>query len=160
VRRQQQGKQHRYRERADVVESKHLRDQILERHFALQDAHDQRNLQSDQDADQQHQAVEREAEGPRVEGEQQEQQPGREAAEQADQQFDLDEAHQQIAADIFRQPGADAHREQVDADHGGELHHRVAQQVARQRAGDQLVSQAAGRDDENGDQQGRCISVR
>jgi hypothetical protein len=101
VRRQQQGKQHRYRQRADVVEAEHLRHQILERHIALEDAHDQRDFQADEDADQQHQPVEREAEGPGMEREQQEQQARREAAEQADQQLDLDEAHQQVAATYF-----------------------------------------------------------
>jgi hypothetical protein len=74
VRRQQQREQHRHRQRADVVEAEHLRHEVLERHLALEDAHDQRNLQPDQDADQQHQAVEREAEGPGVQREQQEQQ--------------------------------------------------------------------------------------
>jgi hypothetical protein len=136
VRRQQQREQHRHRQRADVIDAEHLRHQILERHFALEDAHDQRNFQPDEDADQQHQAVQREAEGPGVQGKQQEQQPGREAAEQADQQFDLDEAQQQpghgCGADMLRQPGADAHGEQVGADHGGELGHRIAQQVAGQ----------------------------
>jgi hypothetical protein len=153
VRRQQQREQQRHGQRADVVDAEHLRHEVLEGHFALEDAHDQRNLQPDQYPDQQHQAVEREAEGSGVQREQQEQQSGGKAAEQTHQQFDLDEAHQQVADDVLRQPGADAHGKQVGADHGGELRHRIAQQVARQRAGDQLVGQPAGGDDENGDEQ-------
>jgi hypothetical protein len=151
--RQQQREQHRDRQGTDVVEGEHLGDQVLELHLALEDAHDQRDLQPDQDADQQHQAVEREAEGPGMQGEQEEQQPRRDAAEQADQQLDLDEAQQQVSRHVLRQPGTDAHGEQVGADHRRELGHRVAEQVAGQRAGDEFVGQPAGGDDEDRGQQ-------
>jgi hypothetical protein len=48
---------------------------------------------------------------------------------------------------------AHAHRKQVAADDGGELQHRVAQQIAGQRAGDQLIRQPAGGDHEDGQDQ-------
>ena len=71
----------------------------------------------------------------------------------ADQQLDAHEVRDQLALEVARQPGADAHREQVGADDGGELQDRVAQQVAGERAGDELVDQPAGRDDEDRGQQ-------
>ena len=55
----------------------------------------------------------------------------------------------QLPLDEARQPRADAHREQVGADDGAELQHRVAEQVAGQRAGGQFVEQPAGGDDEH-----------
>ncbi len=58
VRHQQQRKRQRHRQRAQIVKGQHLRDQIFERHIALQNAHHQRNLQPDQRAHQQHHAVE------------------------------------------------------------------------------------------------------
>jgi hypothetical protein len=83
-----------------------------------------------------------------------EQRRRRQPAEDADQQLDLHEARDQIALDVARQPRADAHRKEIGADHGRELHHRIAEQIARQRAGDQLVGEPAGGDDENREQQG------
>ena len=55
--------------------------------------------------------------------------------------------------DEARQRAADAHGEQVAADDGGELEDAVAEQIAGQRAGDQLVDQPAGGDQEDGDEE-------
>ena len=78
--------------------------------------------------------------------------PARHAID-AHQQLHLQEDADELALHEARQPGAQAHGEQVDADDGGELQHRVAEQVAGQRAGGQLVDQAAGRDDEDAGEQ-------
>ena len=48
-----------------------------------------------------------------------------------------------LPRDEPRQKAADPHREQVGADDGRELEDAVANQVARHRAGDQLVDQPA-----------------
>ena len=84
---------------------------------------------------------------------QREQRRRHQPADQADQQLDAQEVRDQLALEKARQPRADAHREQVGADDGGELQDRVAQQVARQRAGRELVDQPAGGDDEDRGQQ-------
>jgi hypothetical protein len=48
---------------------------------------------------------------------------------------------------------AHAHRKQIATDDGGELQHRVAQQIAGQRTGDQLIGQPAGGHHEDGQDQ-------
>ena len=57
---------------------------------------------------------------------------------------------QQVLFDVSREPRADAHGEEIDADDGGELRDGIAEQIAGERAGDQLVDQPAGRDREDG----------
>ena len=52
-----------------------------------------------------------------------------------------------------REITADAHREQVAADDRGELQDAVAEQIARERAGDQLIDQPASGDQKDGDEQ-------
>ena len=59
---------------------------------------------------------------------------------------------------MLRQPGADAHGEQIDADHGGKLRHRIAQQIAGQGAGDQLVGQPQEATMKTETSRGRCMS--
>src|SRR5262249_33541501 len=74
---------------------------------------------------------------------------GRQSAQQGDGQLNLDEHPGQLLVDEARQPGADTHREEVDADDGRELKDRVAEQVAGRGARKQLVDQAAGGDDQD-----------
>ncbi len=73
-----------------------------------------------------------------------------EAADQTDHQFDGDEAGHEAAVQEAREPTADAHGEQVAADDRGKLKHAVAQQIAGERAGDQLIDQPARGDQEDG----------
>ena len=152
VRRENQREQHRYRQRPEIVEGQHLRHQILEGQLALEDAHDQRNLQPDQHADAENRQIEHQLERPRQPGEHHEQPDRRKTAQQADHQLDLDEAADQVAGDVFRQPRTDAHGEKISTDHRRELHHRVAQQIGRQGAGDQFVGQPARGDDKDGEE--------
>ena len=147
MRNQQQREQQRGGERADIVEGQHLGDQVAELQPVLEDAHEQRDLQPHQRADHQHQAIERQAEVLHA-IEQQEQQRGRAAADCCDQHLDADEHRRLVRADIARAPRAHAHREQIGADDCGELRDAVAQQIGGERAGEQLVDQATGRDDE------------
>ncbi len=154
LRHEQQRKGDRDRERAEVVEGQHLRHQRLQAAragagVALEDAHDERNLEPDQDADDQHQGVEGEAERGRAGGLQREQRRRHQPADQADEQLDAQEVGDQLALEPARQPRADAHGEQVGADDGRELEDRVAEQVAGERAGGELVDQPAGGDDED-----------
>ena len=154
MRREDQREHDGYRQRTEVIESEHLRHQILERQLALQNAHNQRDFQSNKDADAEHHQIEHQLERRRQPSEHEKQRDRRKTAEQPDHQLDLDEAADQVARDVLRQPRADAHREQVGADHRRELHHRIAEQVGRQGAGHQLVGQPAGSDDENGEKKG------
>jgi len=66
---------------------------------------------------------------------------------------DADELTRQVAADEPRQEAADAHREQVGADDRGELEDAVADQIARHRAGDQLVDEPARGDEQDREKQ-------
>src|SRR5512139_1180817 len=59
---QQERKQQRGEQRADIVEGEHARDQVAELEAILEDAQQQRNLDADQYADQQDLAVEDDAE--------------------------------------------------------------------------------------------------
>ena len=63
-------------------------------------------------------------------------------------------------ADEAREPAADAHGEQVAADDGRELKDAVAEQIAGQRAGDQLIDQPAGGDQEDGEERGYAMATR
>ena len=113
-------------------------------------AHEQRQFQPDQDADGEHQPVQHDMEvaQPRKAKEQQRR---RHAAKDGDSQLHLDETAGQRSSTRPRQPGADAQGRQIDADDERELRHRVAEHVAGERPGQQLVDQAAGRDDEHVD---------
>ncbi len=149
MRRQQQRKEDRDGQRAEVVEGQHARDEFVEGDIALEDAHHQRDFQPDQHADRKHGAVEQHAEGAGIGGEGDEQPGRRKAADQPDRELDLDEGADQIARDELRQPGADAHREQIGADDGGKLGDRVAEQIRGECAGDQLIGEPAGGDDKD-----------
>jgi len=160
IRRQDQREENGDSQCAEIVEREHLRHQILEGQFALQDAHDERDLQADQHANPEHHQIEHQLEWRRQPDKNHEQADCRKATEQTNHQFDLDKTTNQVARDVFRQPRPGAHREQVGADHRRELHHRIAQQVGRQRPGDQFVSQAAGGDDEDGKEEGMTHGQR
>ena len=153
LRHQDQGKSQRHGQRAQIVEGEHLRHQLFQLHVASQDAHDERDLQPDQRADQQHQPVQQQAEGAGHVGVGQKQQRRQQAAGQRHQQFDAQEVRRQLALEKARQIAADAHGKQVAADDGAELQHRIAQHVAGDGTGRQLVQQAAGGDDEDAGQQ-------
>ncbi len=141
-------------ERADVVEAEHPRDEVLQVEREAQQAEEERDLQAHQGADDHHQGVEPEAEGAvaRVDLEQERR---RQAAGDRDAELDLDEPHQEVALDVLRDPAAEPHRAQVEADHQAELGDRVAQDVAGEGPRDELVDQAAGRDDEHRRQERR-----
>ena len=79
----------------------------------------------------------------------------------ADHQFDRDEsARPDPAPDEARQPAADPHREQIGADDGGELQDAVAEQIARQRAGDELIDQPARRDEKDREKENDSMARR
>ena len=154
LRHQQQRERHRHGQRAKIVESEHLAHQVLELHVALEDAHDERDLQAHQRAHQQHHAVQQHAERTGHVGIGQEQHGRQRPADKRHQQLDAQEMRGQLPIEVTRQPRAYAHGEQIGADDGGELQHRVAQHVRRQRPRRQLVQQAAGGDDEDAGEQG------
>ena len=150
-----QREQQRNRQRAEIVESQHLGHQLFEvRLFAVQHPHHQRNLHAHHRADHQHQRVQQRAErrGGQPEGHKQGQ--GRYAADNAHQQLDFDKAAQGVFVfDVLSQMRPDAHGEQIKANNRGKLQNAVAEQVAGQRGHNQLVSQTAACDDENGNNQ-------
>ena len=96
MRHQDQRKEQGGGERADIVEGEDGRHDLAEVEILAQDPHQQRDFEPDEEADRQHQAVERDPEM-LDHREQHEQGGGREAAEQGDQQLDADEQPQRIA---------------------------------------------------------------
>jgi hypothetical protein len=106
----------------------------------------------DEDAEDGDQHVEHEPERGRV-GEGEEEDGGRESSHQPHEQLDRDEPRDQSAREEPRQPAPDSHGEEIRPDHRGELRHAVAEQIAGERAGDELVDQPARGDEE--DRRGR-----
>ena len=104
MRREQQRKRNRHRQRAEVVKGEHLRHHFLERQLVLQNAHDQRYLQPDQEAGDEHQTIEHETKRAGQMREHQKQHHGGKAADHADQNFDLHKTDRQAAFDVARQP--------------------------------------------------------
>ena len=141
-------KQQRGGQGAQIVEGQHFRDQVAQGELILEDADQERDLQTDQHASRGHPAVEHDTEGGDL-GEREEQHGRGDAADDAHQDLDLDEARNQVTPEVARQVGADPHREQVDPDDRRELCHAVAQEVAGNGAGQQLVDQPAGGDGED-----------
>ncbi len=90
-------------ERAEVVEGQHLRNERLQpamasAGLALEDPHDERDLEADQDADDEDQRIEREAERRRRQRLQREQRRRHQAADQADEQLDAQELRRPAGA--------------------------------------------------------------
>jgi hypothetical protein len=125
-----------------------VRDHVLEFEAIAEDAHQQRDLETDERAHHHHQRVEDRTEhvGP-AEGEKEDRR--RQAADGSDEDLHDDELSDRRARDVARHPRPDAHREEIRADDGGELRDAVAEQIAGQRAGHELVDQPARRDEEN-----------
>ena len=161
VRHKQQRECHRHHQRAQVVEGQHLRDQLAQGparcKVVFQNAHHEGDFQTHQHAYQAHQPVQQQPKRQRRMRRQSavgdEQHSRHQAAHQADQQFDFQELRDQLALDMAAGPRAQTHREQIGADDGAELKHRVAQQPTGQRAGGQFIDQPAGRHHEHRDQQ-------
>src|SRR5579884_2077574 len=147
LRNQPDREQDRRAECAQIIERQNAGNQFAKLQPVLQNAHQQRNLEAHQHADGDHNEIEQQPERLRV-GEGEEQHGGRESAHQPDHQFDRYEARHQPARDEFGHPASDAHSEQVAAYDGGELQNAVAQQIAGQRAGNQLINESARGDQE------------
>ncbi len=152
MRHQHQGKQQRGQQRADVIKGEDLRDKLLEFQAVLQDAQEQRDFQPDQNADDRHDSVEQHAERTDL-SEEQEQESRRAAAHQAHQQLDLDKHGHLVSVNELREEGANPHREEVNADNRRELGDRIAEEIAGQRARDQLINEPARRDGKDGCEQ-------
>ncbi len=114
-------------------------------------AHQQRNLQPDQNAHHQDQRVQNQFET-LGEGKRKHQQGGGKAADDAEEKLDPHEAVCETAVDVARERAADAHREQVRADDSGELKDAVSDKIAGERAGDEFIDEAARRDQQHGNE--------
>src|SRR5581483_7855124 len=149
TRHQQDRKQQGRTQCAQVVERQHMRDHVAELVTSADNPHEERNLESDQHADDDHQHVHDQLKSLGIcEG--QKQQGGREAADDAEQKLDPDETIGKPAVDVAGNSAPDPHGKQVAADDGRELKHTIAEQIAGERARYQFVDEPAG-----GDQQDR-----
>jgi hypothetical protein len=148
MRHEEQWKEQRREQRADVVQRQHAGDEVLKLQAVAQDPQQQRNLQSDERTDDENDAVKRHAERIDVAEKREEHRRGG-AADERDDELDADEDGEQMALDELRQPRAHAHREKIDADNRGELCHRIAQQITGEGARCEFIDEPAGRDRED-----------
>src|SRR5207249_6034917 len=86
------------------------------------------------------------------EGESQKQKAGRKPSHHGYQQLDPHKAIGQTFVDEAGKKASDPHGEQVAADHGGKLKNAVPHQIAGHGAGDQLIDQPAGGDQQDRDE--------
>src|SRR5215467_13582787 len=139
-----------------------MRDQLAELVAVLQNPHEERNFKAYQRSHRDYHQVQGQTKTLSV-GERKEEHRGREAAYQPDHQLDRDEARHEAAAEESGEEAADSHREQIRANDGGELEDAVAEQVACESAGDQLINEPAGGDQEDGekkyDGQARVLKI-
>src|SRR6266568_4229139 len=129
-----------------------MRDDVAKLVTIADDAHEQRNLQPDQNAHHDDEGVQNQFEALR-EGEREHQDGGRKAADDAEEKLDPNEAMNEATVDVAGKRAADTHGEEIRADDGGELKDAVADEIAGERAGDELVDEAACRDQQHGDEQ-------
>jgi hypothetical protein len=116
--------------------------------MSFEQAHQQRQLESNEHADRKDKAEQHELEVLKgAKGEKQDRR--RRTADDRHCELDLDETSCEVRLDASRDPRADAHRRQIEADDEGELGDRVTEEVTAERAGQQLVDEAANRDDED-----------
>jgi hypothetical protein len=116
--------------------------------MVAKNAHQQRQLKTDERADGKHFQEQQRLKPVQV-GEGKEEERGRGPAEERHGQLDLDKGPCQSAFDKAREPRADAERREVRADHQRKLRDRITENVAGERSGEQLVDEPAGRDDQH-----------
>ena len=69
---------------------------------------------------------------------------GRETTEERDAKVHVNKARRERFVEVTGEPRADTHGRKVEADDEGKLGDRVAEHVARERAGEELVDEPAG----------------
>src|SRR5205823_4973806 len=79
------------------------------------------------------------------EGKREHQQRGGKSTDNAKEELDPHEAIHKAAIDKTREGAADAHCEQVGTNNGGELKNAVADEIAGERAGNELIDEATRR---------------
>src|SRR6266568_3996624 len=149
---EQDREQERSTERPEIIEGENVGDDVAELITIADDAHEQGNLQPDQNAHHDDEGVQNQFEALR-EGEREHQDGGRKAADDAEEKLDPNEAMNEATVDVAGKRAADTHSEEIRADDGGELKDAVADEIAGERAGDELVDEAARRDQQHGDEQ-------
>jgi len=152
-RQQHEREQHRAEQRADVVQRQDLGDRFLRGLAAGEQGRQHRDLESDERADHQDEAVHHELEQDPCEREGHEQRDAADPAHQSDRDLGPDEVAEVVVSEVARKQRSDAHREHEHADRQRELQDAVAEQVARDRTDDQLIDDAAQRDDQDRDEQ-------
>src|SRR5207302_5320944 len=138
-------------QRTEIIEGEDVRDDVTELIAVANHAHQQRNLQPNQNAHDDNQRVQNQFEALR-EGKRKHQQRRGKPADDAEEKLDAHETIREAAVDIAGQGAADAHREQVRPDNGGELKNAVSDEIAGERAGDKLIDQATSRDQQDGNE--------
>ena len=152
TRHEQDGKHERGTKRAEVVKRQNMGDDVAEVIAILDNTHQQGNLKSYENAHDRNKGIEDQFKT-LGEGESYHQQRRRKAANHAEEQLNPDEAVNKPATDVPGERAADSHSEQICPDDRRELKHAVTDEVARQRAGNQLVNEAAGGHQQHRDEQ-------
>src|SRR5262249_13172066 len=136
----------RRQQRAEVVEGEDSRDQVAKFQLLLEDSHEQRNLQPDEHANSEDDQIEEDREESKP-PERRKEKRRREPAQERDGELGLDEPPRDILLQKPREPGTRSESREIQADDEGKLRHRIAQNVARDGSREELVRQAAGRDE-------------
>ncbi len=115
-----------------------MRDDVAELIAIADDAHEQRNLKPDQNAHHNDHRVQNQFET-LGKGKRKHQQRGGKAADDAEKKLNPYEAIREATVNVAGESAANAHREKIRADDGGELKDAVSDEIAGERAGDELV---------------------
>ena len=117
-------------QRADIIESEHARDEVLKIQLVLQNPHQQRNLQTDQRADDENRRVKNDTEIRKLAKVRK-----RSGAENPPRTATASSMSINFSARCFidkaRKPRADAHRKKINADDQRKLRDRIAENITR-----------------------------
>src|SRR5712691_1337462 len=116
---EQDREQERSTKRAEIIEGENVGDDVAEQITIADDAHEQGNLQPDQNAHHDDQRVENQFEALR-EGKRKHQEGGRKAADDAEEKLDPHEAMNEAMVDVAGERAADTHGEEIRADDDGD----------------------------------------
>src|SRR5690348_4988778 len=152
ARHQKNGKEKRGAERAQIIEREHVGDHVAKLVAVANNAHEQRNFQTHENAHDDDEGIENQFES-LCECEGHHQESGRNTSNDTKHQLDPDKTMDEAAIDVAGERAADAHREKIRANDGLELKNAVTHQVARERARDELIDEPARRNQQHRDEE-------
>jgi hypothetical protein len=123
----------------------------------LQDANEERQLEANERTDDEHDEMKERAQR-RVGIHREEKHGHGEAADDGERDLGLHEARRRARLEPLRDPGTDAHREEVRAEDERELKDGIAEEKARERPAEKLVDERTDRDEKNVREKGKIAA--